>query len=162
SEILAKRARARHIAKEVLVGDVFDLDVSHGFDMICLFDVLEHIADDNEFLKKINKFTEPGHLLLLSVPACQFLYSQHDALVHHYRRYSKKNFEILLKNNNYTILKSSYFLFLVFPVVVFSRMKEKVKSAMFGINQSTVNLGIVPKWMNWFLIAVLNLEAALS
>jgi SAM-dependent methyltransferase len=161
SEILANRARSRCFAKDVLVGDFFDIDISYDFTLICLFDVLEHTEDDDGFLKKLHKQVRPDHLLLLSVPACQFLYSQHDALLHHYRRYSRKNLEKLLQSNGYTILKGSYFVFFLFPVVAVSRLKEKVM-LLLGRRQSTVKIGVVPNWLNWVLTRVLKLEATLS
>jgi SAM-dependent methyltransferase len=161
SEILANRARMRNVAKDILVGDFFDIEISGDFNMFCLFDVLEHIEDDNAFLKRLNTQAKPGHLLLLSVPACQFLYSRHDALLHHHRRYSRTTLEQLLQANGYTTLKASYFLFFLFPIIAISRLKEKVMS-MLGIKQSTVSFGVVPKWMNWLLTMVFKLEASLS
>ena len=161
SEILSERARSRNVAQEVLVGNVFDLGILPGFDLTCLFDVLEHIEDDDGFLNKLTQCVKPGHLLLLSVPACQFLYSQHDALLHHYRRYSKRGLENLLQRNGYTILRGSYFLFFLFPLIALSRLKEKAM-AMLGIKQAAVSLGVVPKWANWLLTLVLKLEAVIS
>ena len=161
SPILARRARARNVAKEIYEKDFFELDLSNYFDLFCLFDVLEHIEDDNAFLKRLSEHAGPGDLLLLSVPACQFLYSQHDALLHHYRRYSRIGVEMLLRNNGYKIIMSSYFVFFLFPIVAVSRMNEKLMS-MLGRKQTEVKLGRVPAWINTILTGVLKTEAFIS
>lgn len=57
--------------------------------------VLEHIEDDLEALIQIKKKMLPGAFLVIYVPALPFLYSEMDAKVGHYRRYTKK--EILQK-----------------------------------------------------------------
>jgi 2-polyprenyl-3-methyl-5-hydroxy-6-metoxy-1,4-benzoquinol methylase len=62
----------------------------HVVNVITMLDVLEHIEDDVEFLKRIRNVASEDHLILMSVPACQFLYGEHDRLLHHYRRYSRQ------------------------------------------------------------------------
>jgi SAM-dependent methyltransferase len=161
SEALAKRARSRNVARTVHAGDIADLTLSDRFQMVCLFDVLEHIEDDDAFVKMLEAVAEPGHWLLLSVPACQFLYGPHDELLHHYRRYSRRRLEGLLRRNGYTITKGSYFLFFVFPIAVLSRLAERLRSAL-GRRPRDVNLGVVPPWANTALIRLLKLEAALA
>jgi len=161
SAILAERARSRGAAKEVYLGDFFDLDLRGDFQMTCLFDVLEHIEDDDAFLTRLNRTVGPGHLLLLSVPACPFLFGPHDRLLHHYRRYSKRRLEDLLRRNGYTILKGSHFLFFVFPIAVWSRLMERLR-ARWGRAPTAVQLGVVPARTNAVLTAVLRVEAALA
>lgn len=161
SEILADRARSRCLAKTVIAGDVLDIQIQRDFELICLFDVLEHIENDDGFLNTLKYQIRPNHLLLLSVPACQWLYSQHDALLHHYRRYSKNSLINLLQSNGYTILKGNYHMFFLFPIVALFRLKEKVM-LLLGSRQSTVEFGVVPKWLNRLLTMILKCEAALS
>jgi SAM-dependent methyltransferase len=57
------------------------------FDLILLLDVLEHVADEREFLHSILASLAPGGLVLISVPAWPALYSRHDLFVGHHRRY---------------------------------------------------------------------------
>jgi len=80
-----------------------DIDFLNGFfiadniesdvkpDLILLIDVLEHIENDYQEINKIWDFLETGSSLVILVPAHQFLFSQFDASVGHYRRYSKKS-----------------------------------------------------------------------
>jgi 2-polyprenyl-3-methyl-5-hydroxy-6-metoxy-1,4-benzoquinol methylase len=65
-------------------------EVSGTFDTIIYIDVLEHIKDDHEELKKAAALLAPaGHLVVLS-PAFQSLYNPFDKAIGHYRRYTKK------------------------------------------------------------------------
>src|SRR5262249_15052685 len=143
------------------VGDFFELGVAGDFQMTCLFDVLEHIEDDDAFLRRLNGTVRPGHLLLLSVPACPFLFGPHDPLLHHYRRYSKLRLEELLRRSGYSIRQGSHFLFFVFPLAVGSRLIERLR-ARWGKPPTAVRLGVVPAWANTILTALLRVEAALA
>jgi 2-polyprenyl-3-methyl-5-hydroxy-6-metoxy-1,4-benzoquinol methylase len=62
----------------------------HGFDTILCLNVLEHIEDDSEALRKFRGLLVPGGRLVLQVPAFQWLYNCLDKHIDHYRRYSKK------------------------------------------------------------------------
>ena len=59
------------------------------FDTILYLDVLEHIADDREELRRAAARLGPGGRLVVLAPACQFLYSPFDAAIGHHRRYSR-------------------------------------------------------------------------
>ncbi|NIM13238.1 MAG: methyltransferase domain-containing protein [Candidatus Aminicenantes bacterium] len=161
SHPLVMRARARGIAEAVYEKDFFDLPDYDKIDLFTLFDVLEHIEYDFEFFKKIKQIAPPNHMLLLSVPACQFLYSDHDRLLHHYRRYSRKTLHALLRDNGYEITRSSYFMFFLFPFALFSRFKEKVMR-LFKKKQTSVNVGEVPNWLNRILTKILDMESRFS
>ena len=66
------------------------------FDLICMFDVLEHIEHDTETLMAIKKLLTKHGRILITVPAYQWLYGAHDEFLHHKRRYSANQ----LKKNN--------------------------------------------------------------
>ena len=161
SLVLAKRAEERKVARRIHVTDFFEFDSAESFDLYCLFDVLEHNEDHTAFVKRLSRLPPPNHMLLLTVPACQFLYGPHDVLLHHYRRYSKRGLEMLLAENGYDILMSGYYLFFLFPVLLASRLAEKV-ALLFGRKQKKVQLGRVPHWVNSLLAAALKTEALFS
>jgi hypothetical protein len=58
------------------------------FDLLLLLDVLEHVEDDRGFLGKLVDALEPGAATLISVPAWQALYTEHDRRLKHFRRYA--------------------------------------------------------------------------
>jgi SAM-dependent methyltransferase len=66
-------------------------DDAEGFDLVCAFEVLEHIEDDEAALKTWAEHVKPGGHLLLSVPAWQDRFGPMDANVGHFRRYSPED-----------------------------------------------------------------------
>lgn len=163
SPVQVRRARSRGIAAEVFVtqGDCFERRLSEPFQLTCLCDVLEHIEDDAGFLAQLNQSVELGHMLLLSVPACPSIYSSHDRLLQHYRRYKLKELEDLLRSRGFQVIRATHFVTLLFPVVAFSRLIAKLREWFTG-PQSQVDVGLVPGWLNRLLTAVLFLEARIA
>ncbi len=127
-------------------------------DLVFALDLLEHIPDDTRVLKEIWRICRPGGMLLLTVPAHQFLWSEHDEALHHYRRYSMSQFYQLILSAGFIPLKFSYcisFLFLL--IVVFRKLQKIIKSP----TKPRTHLIILPKLVNSFLIWLLKLEAKL-
>ncbi len=160
SPALARRARLRGVADEVYTDDLFDRQLP-DVDLYCMFDVLEHIEDDRGFLKRLIAHGAPGHRLLLTVPACQFLYGPHDELLHHYRRYSMAHLKDVLRAAGYQPVAENHFVFLLFPAAVAARFADKLKARL-GFRPKRVSLGLVPKPINAALTGVLRLEALLA
>lgn len=96
------------------------------FDLITLFDVLEHVEDDKATLAALMKRIKPGGLLFLNVPAYQFLFGKVDVLHHHYRRYSKGELRAKLQEAGFTIELMTYWNFFLFPVALAVRLFEQV------------------------------------
>jgi hypothetical protein len=161
SAILAARARRRGVAVAVAESDLFDCEIDTRIDLFCLFDVLEHVEEDREFIHRLSETGHRNHRLLLSVPACPFLFGPHDELLHHYRRYSRARLEALLRAEGYDIVRSSYFMFLLFPLAVLSRVIDGA-SVRIGLKREDVNLGRVPAPINWLFTKVLQLEARIG
>lgn len=89
------------------------------YDIVCAFDVIEHIEDDALAVGEINRVLKPGGKYFVTVPAFQFLWSNHDVVNHHYRRYTKKHFLTLFTSIGMKSTFSTYFNFwLFFPIAV--------------------------------------------
>lgn len=58
------------------------------FDLVCAFDVIEHVDDDGLAVREMKRVCKPGGLVAVSVPAFQLLWSHHDVVNHHFRRYT--------------------------------------------------------------------------
>jgi SAM-dependent methyltransferase len=67
-----------------------DLSTDKKFDTIVYIDVIEHIEDDHSELNKAKLYLKEGGILIILVPAYNFLFSPFDEAVGHYRRYNKK------------------------------------------------------------------------
>ena len=71
------------------VGPLEDLPFEDGrFDLVLATDVIEHLEDDGPALTELRRVAAPGRLLL-TVPAYQWLWSQHDVSFHHFRRFTR-------------------------------------------------------------------------
>ena len=95
------------------------------FDLICLFDVLEHIEDDRSSVRALQKILNPGGKIIITLPAFQSLWSPHDEAHHHFRRYNISTFKELIKESGLKITRISYFNFLLFPLAIVARMFKK-------------------------------------
>ena len=85
------------------------------FDTIIMFDVLEHIEDDSLFMiETVSSLLKNDGRIIMTIPAFQFLYSQHDKFLKHYRRYDIKMIKELCKKTNYKIVNYHYFYFSLF------------------------------------------------
>jgi SAM-dependent methyltransferase len=80
----------------VICGDVSALDPDATFDLICSFEVLEHLEDDRQALAAWKERLRDGGRLLLSVPARPERFGPHDRIVGHYRRYGAEQMKRLL------------------------------------------------------------------
>jgi SAM-dependent methyltransferase len=74
-----------------------DLPPDDMFDLICSFEVIEHIADDSAALAEWTEKLAPGGTLILSTPADERRYGAADRLVGHYRRYEPAGFAAILQ-----------------------------------------------------------------
>lgn len=101
-ESACARARER-IEPEgrVLCGDVSAVEPGATFDLVCGFEVLEHIEDDAAILAEWRERVREGGWLLLSVPAHQRRFGAHDRVVGHYRRYDPAAIAALLERSGF-------------------------------------------------------------
>jgi SAM-dependent methyltransferase len=97
------------------------------YDLIGAFDVVEHIEDDRAALASIAERLKPGSKLVLTVPAHQWMWSAHDVVNHHKRRYSKQGLRRLLEESPLKLDTIGYFNSLLFPVAVAERLSSKLR-----------------------------------
>ena len=95
------------------------------FDLITLFDVLEHVDDDRAALASLYARLRPGGAFVLTVPAFQWLWSDHDVVLEHRRRYRRPEIASLLAETGFEVRRLSYYTTLLFPAVVASRLKPR-------------------------------------
>lgn len=96
------------------------------FDLICLFDVLEHIHDDQATLAALPELLRPDGHVILTVPAYRWLWGAHDEYLHHQRRYSATELKEKLAIAGFHVVRFSYFNTLLFPLAALIRLKERI------------------------------------
>ena len=87
------------------------------FDLIGMFDVLEHIPEELETLVALREALAPGGRLMLTVPAHQYLWSYFDEAAHHCRRYSSQEIRDRLVEAGFEVEFLSQFMTCIFPIV---------------------------------------------
>lgn len=100
---------------------------SESFDVIVTLDTVEHIPDDGAALKEISRVLKPGGIVLINVPAYQWLWGPHDVALMHQRRYSRTMLRKIIHDADLEIERLSYHICLLFPFVVLSRVIGKFK-----------------------------------
>jgi SAM-dependent methyltransferase len=96
------------------------------YDLVALLDVLEHVEEDRASLASIAERLKPGGRILLTVPAHPWMWSAHDVVNHHKRRYTKNGFRETLEAAGLRIELLSYFNSLLFPLAAAARLAGRV------------------------------------
>lgn len=96
------------------------------FDLICLFDVLEHVGPDVESLKALSRFLKPEGRFLLTVPAYPWMWSSHDVVLHHFRRYTRTSLRKAIEAAGLKGQKITNFNALLFPAAIAARAMSSV------------------------------------
>ena len=96
------------------------------YDLVAALDVIEHIPDDKAALEGIARALKPGGKLVMTVPAHQWMWSAHDVVNHHQRRYSKRGFKTLVDNSPLKLESIGYLNSLLFPVAMAQRLASKI------------------------------------
>ncbi len=86
----------------------FEFYQKQQFDTIIMINVLEHISDDQEFIRNVFRSLPPGGTFVVYVPALQWLYGPVDKKAGHYRRYEKKALQRLFEVEGFEIAKVKY------------------------------------------------------
>ena len=126
------------------------------YDLIALLDVLEHIDDDRASLETLGEGLAEDGRMLITVPAFQWLWSKHDELHHHKRRYSRKSLEKVIRSAGLSPLKTGYFNSLLFPLAMAQRLATRVS------NSPAVGDEMPPMPVNQALGGIFSFESAVA
>jgi SAM-dependent methyltransferase len=96
------------------------------FDLICMFDVLEHIDEDVQTLMALKALLTDGGRIIITVPAYRWLWSAHDEFLHHKRRYSSAEFRQKVASAGLHLARVSHFNTILFPIAALVRLKDRV------------------------------------
>lgn len=136
---------------------------NNSIDCLIMIDVLEHIENENIFLKVVLEKLKPNGKIIITVPAMQFLFSSHDVFLRHHRRYNRKQLFNLLLKNGIKIEQSYYFYTILFMIRCLSVLIEKVFQ-----NKKKKNFGIglwgysEKSFITRFFVIILNIDFSLN
>ena len=97
-----------------------------AYDLIAVLDVVEHIEDDVAALAAMKSCLKPGGKILIAVPAHQWMWSAHDVVNHHHRRYSKGTLVSAIEKAGLKTRKLTYFNSLLFPLAAAARIAGRL------------------------------------
>ena len=126
------------------------------FDVILLFDVLEHISDEDSFMDALLFHLAPQGQVIMNVPAGRWAFSKYDTAAGHVRRYAVKDLRAVAQRNNLEIEKWTWWGFPLIPTVAVRKLVLMVKQDMGKINST----GFDPKspWIDKALGTLASLE----
>lgn len=153
---------SRDVVKIPIVqGSILDLAFSDDtFDLVCAFDVIEHVEDDALAVSEMRRVCKPGGVMCVTVPAFMFLWSEHDVVNHHFRRYTSSILRGLFLGKDEPIFHTFFNFWLFFPIAIFRlltkvlplKKKQKVEetSSDFSVGKSD--------FLNRFLYGIFKSE----
>lgn len=155
-----RHARARCGAACSLVrGDVRRAPFEEAFEVVGMFDVLEHIADDVAVLADVRRMLAPGGALLLTVPAHMALWSYFDEAAHHARRYAPEELSTKLRQAGFEVEYETQFFRAIYPLAwVGRRVKQMTGWGRSARTMTEQELRVTPG-LNTILDAALRGEA---
>jgi len=126
-----------------------------SFDVVTILDVLEHTDDDIVSLREMRRVCRKGALLLITVPAYGFLWSEHDEALQHRRRYTAHELRNKLTISGFVVERTTYFITLLFfPILLFRIYQGLTKKSV----EASTSIKELPRWLNSCLEAVLRFE----
>ncbi len=112
----------------VVQGTAYDLSAldERRFDAVYFLDVIEHLDDDARALREALRVLRPDGLVVITVPAFMFLWSEHDVVNQHRRRYRRPQLEALMRGVGLVIERLTYFNFYLFGLASADRMANRL------------------------------------
>lgn len=130
-----------------------------SFDLVVASDVLEHIEDEQQALREWRRVLRPGGQLLVYVPAYPQLWSQHDVVNRHFRRYTGATLQQALRTGGLQVLRQSYWNFTLFFPTYLIRQAQRLTSGPKPADEAgTGDLAALPQPLNRSLIWLLQAE----
>jgi SAM-dependent methyltransferase len=97
-----------------------------AYDLVAILDVLEHVEEDRAALESIARKLKPGGRILITVPAHPWMWSAHDVVNHHKRRYTRGTLRKVVADAGLKLDMMSWFNSLLFPLAAAARIAGRI------------------------------------
>lgn len=155
-----KEYRQNFITKDkVTILNNIELLEDESLDVVFMMDLLEHVEDDMDFVHTVYRKLKVDGVLIVTVPAYQFLFSSHDVYLKHFRRYDYPTLYKLLSGNGFSVVKSHYFYFSLWLTRIIQKIIWSVRQQkIFGASHWSFSENHV---VTQFIVFVLSLDYTL-
>ncbi|MDP1728153.1 MAG: class I SAM-dependent methyltransferase [Bacteroidota bacterium] len=135
------------------VKEKLDIDIEQGsilelqfepnsFDLVCAFDVIEHVENDQLAAIEMMRVCKPGGFVFVTVPAFMSLYGKHDIVNHHFRRYKSDGLKMLFSEQG-SIVYDTYFNSVLFIPIFLVRIINKLIPGILKSKGSGSDFGMI-------------------
>jgi SAM-dependent methyltransferase len=133
---------------------------SHSATVVTLLDVLEHLDDDEAAVREMTRILKPGGLMVVTVPALRWLWSDWDVTLQHRRRYHEDELRRLLARANLEIVQCRYINWIALLPIALVRLKRRFFPLAPGAPRAEDE--IPPAWINTLLYYLFVSPACVS
>lgn len=144
----------------VINGSILNLPFGEEeFDLVCAFDVIEHVNDDALAVQEMKRVCKTGKNIFITVPALMILWSRHDEVNHHFRRYKMSQVkELFATGSKGSEVFRSYFNTVLFAPIFTFRVFSKLFPRRKATESSGSDFEINNKLANKLLYAIFKAE----
>jgi SAM-dependent methyltransferase len=154
--VAVARSRGHQDVREAIVEELPFSDAE--FDLVTCLDVVEHTPDDRRTLRELRRVTRPGGLALITVPAYPALWSRHDVVNGHHRRYRRTTLNGAARDAGWELVADTHFNGALLPAAVVVRLWGRWRRRAAG---GRSELALTPARLDGLLELPLRLEAAI-
>lgn len=131
------------------------------FQLLLACDVIEHVEEDILALGELFRVAARGATLIITAPAYQWMWTEHDVQLHHFRRYTLKVLRDRARAAGWTVERATYFNTILLPLAASARLMTRALSRKGPSRSGRTDLDRTPAVLNGALELPLKLEAAM-